>query len=946
MRSPLPRRGDPTLLERDRELATLEALIAGAAAGHARVALIEGAPGIGKSGLLAEARARASASGLGVLSARAGELERDFPFSVVRQLFEPVLVDSDLHARWLSGAAGPARAVFGSAGGEDAKSGESVSSFAALHGLYWLAVNAAADAPLMLAIDDLHWCDRSSLRLIAYLVRRLEGLPVFIATTLRPSEPSADVMLVGEVAHDPATVSLRPQALSEAAVGTLIGERLGMDSDRAFSAACHEATAGNPLLLSELLKTLDAERVEPDAAHADVVRDIGPRAVSWTVLLRLARMPADCVPVARALAVLGAGAGLPALAALAELDEQRAAEAIRALTDAEIVGSEPPVRFVHPLVREAIYRELSPGERELWHARAADTLVAGGAPAEQIAAQLLCLSPPRSEPWVAELLRDAGRAAMVRGAADSAVACLTRALEEPAPAGRQAELLLDLGMAHALTDGTAAMEYVGAAREALDDPLARGRAAQLLARILYFLRPPDEAAALAREAAAELPDELADLRQGLEAFELYGVAFGASDADDAEARLDRARTQVGGGGLGERALMSVAAWRWALAGGGARECAELALAALAGGVLVRSDPEFMTFPAAGVLVLAERDAAFEAFEATIVEGHRRGSVMAVSGVHLWRGFAWLERGELAEAELSLHQAIEDTIVWEGSEDEAGGPYNVAFLARVLCERGGLAAAREALERCGAAYPRSDGDTLCRRAEVELLLAEGRPAEALEAVDEYAARLGGAVNPAWAPWRSLKAQALAGADRPEEALALAEHEVALARRWGAPGTVGRALRVLGTLRAGDGLELLGEAVTLTERSPARLEHAKALAALGTALRHARRPAEARGPLGEALRIASSCGAQPLADRARAELYAAGGRPRRRSAADSEAMTPSERRVADLAAAGRSNRAIAQELFVTPKTVEVHLSSVYRKLGIRSRTMLADALSASV
>ena len=144
-------------------------------------------------------------------------------------------------------------------------------------------------------------------------------------------------------------------------------------------------------------------------------------------------------------------------------------------------------------------------------------------------------------------------------------------------------------------------------------------------------------------------------------------------------------------------------------------------------------------------------------------------------------------------------------------------------------------------------------------------------------------------------------------------------------------VARALRVLGVVE--QSLERLGEAVAAAERSPARLELAKALAAQGAALRAARRPADAREPLRRALDLASSLGADGLAGQVRQELYAAGARPRTTALRGVEALTASEQRVAERAAAGQTNRAIAEALFVTPKTVELHLRNAYRKLGRR-------------
>jgi hypothetical protein len=254
------------LVEREREVTALGALLDSALAGDGRVALIEGPAGIGKSRLLQLARRRGEADGALVLTARSSELEREFPYGVVRQLFEAELADAALRERALAGAAAAARPVFASLEPEPAADGTDA-SFATLHGLFWLMLNLAADRPLVLAVDDLHWCDRPSLRFLAYLVRRLEGLPVLVVCSRRPTQPGEDPAQVAEIAGDPLAATLHPAPLSEHAVRDLVRERLGEGSDDVFSNACHAASGGNPLLLQELLKTLDGERVSPDAAH-------------------------------------------------------------------------------------------------------------------------------------------------------------------------------------------------------------------------------------------------------------------------------------------------------------------------------------------------------------------------------------------------------------------------------------------------------------------------------------------------------------------------------------------------------------------------------------------------------------------------------------------------------------------------------------------------------
>src|SRR5919107_1996307 len=205
------------LLERDHELATLADLLVQVGQANGRLALISGPAGIGKSRLLEAATERAADAGALVLSARGSELEREFPFGVVRQLFEPMLLAPAGRERLLGGGAAPARWVL-----EPLQDGMTDPSFAALHGLYWLTANLAAERPLVLAIDDLHWCDRSSLRFLAYLGRRLGGLQVLAIATLRPAEPGVDAALMGEISSDPETVTLEPQPLTQAAVDALV----------------------------------------------------------------------------------------------------------------------------------------------------------------------------------------------------------------------------------------------------------------------------------------------------------------------------------------------------------------------------------------------------------------------------------------------------------------------------------------------------------------------------------------------------------------------------------------------------------------------------------------------------------------------------------------------------------------------------------------------------
>jgi len=932
----IPKPG-PLLLERERELASLEGLVERVAAGRAPVGLIEGSAGIGKSRLLSELQARAAAEGFRVLAARGSALEREFTFGTVRQLFDPLLTDRAERGRVLAGAAAGAARVF--AAPDEVADEQTAASFSALHGLYWLTANVVGDERTLVAIDDLHWCDIPSLRFLAYLARRLEGLPILLAGTLRPSEPGHCEAVLEEIARQPSTEFVHPRPLSRAAVKGLVEERLGLEADETFATACHRLTGGNPLLLDQLLASLALDGVRPDAAHVHVVRDLGPRAVSRTVLARFGRLPRETVDVGRAVAVLGERAEVPAVAALSGLDEGQVGVASDALVRADILRPDTPLGFVHPLVRDAVYEDLSPGQRELQHARTASLLRDAGATTEQVAAHVL-LTAGRGHGWVVDSLRDAARTARQRGAPDSAVAYLRRALEEPPGPELRVQVLLELGLAEALTSAPAAAQHLRQAYEALDDPLERAAVAGALSRALLATGAPAEAAEVASRAAAGIPPGHGDVRWGLEAFVLESLVFDVGDPA-AMRRLDGLGPPRPDADVGDKGLAAVAAGLWAFAcARSAGDCAAMALAALAGGQLVEADTPMLGLAAIVALVMADRDEADAAWDDALAVAHRQGSLFSLSTISLWRGFTMNRRGELAEAEELLRNGLDEGSLY----GYAGMPIlgGRAFLAETLLERGDRDGAWRLLDP--GVYT-ADGTWAARWwlvSRLRLLVADGRAEEALETADEVARTLSWITNPAFGPWRLLKAEALGLLDRQDEALALARTDLEVARRFGALGTVGIALRVLGTLERDAGLEHLREAVEALSESPARLEHAKALAALGAALRRSGSRAEAREPLREALDLAERCGARTLAERAREELVATGARPRHTARHGVDALTTQELRIARLAADGRSNREIAQTLFVTIKTVEMHLTHAYQKLEIGSRKQLAQAL----
>jgi DNA-binding CsgD family transcriptional regulator len=277
----------------------------------------------------------------------------------------------------------------------------------------------------------------------------------------------------------------------------------------------------------------------------------------------------------------------------------------------------------------------------------------------------------------------------------------------------------------------------------------------------------------------------------------------------------------------------------------------------------------------------------------------------------------------------------------------GLPSLYANLANALLEAGDVIGAEQALASCGLGEEIPPMLLFCDliRSRARVRIAQGNAEAGVKdmiACHELLASFGIA-NPAGMYCRSTAAVALAGLGRTDEARQLVADELALARRFGAPGAIGICMRAAAVVEGGPtGIELLREALSYLERSPARLEHARALADLGAALRRAGRRSDARTALRRALDIADRCGGSAVAEYAREELVVAGARPRRARLTGVEALTASERRVAQLAAGGLTNRQIAQALFVSHPTVVTHLRHCYEKLAINSREQLREAL----
>ena len=650
----LPPSDDGRLLERERELADARF----ADLRHRPARPPAGAdrgrrPGSARRTLLAEARRLAESDGIRVLSARGSELEREFPFGVVRQLFEPLLIDPEvLRARPSRGPAATAEAIFDAPAEAATSSGGDDAGFAALHGLYWLTLNLAGDEPLLLAIDDLHWVDRPSLRFVSYLVAAPRGAAG--ARSRRPCAPTSRAStqtLLAEIANDPLTMRiLTGPAERRRRSLALIAQRLGGAARRGVRLRLPRGHRRQPAAAARAAACAGGRAAsQPSAANAGVVRDLGPRAASRAVLLRLARLPADAAKVARAVAVLGEGSELWAVADLAGLDERAAAEAAGELVRAEILRPERAARL-RPSARprRRLPRAAAGRARARAPARAAVLLPRGGREPPSRSPRTCCTRRAAASRGSSRRSRPRARGGAQKGAAESdgrpAAASPRRAAGGRSPGSDPARARPG-GDAHARHRGGAPSRP--GLRGDRRIPQLRAQTGFWLAQTLNFTRQPHEAGEVARRAQAELPAELDDLHHALEAVELMTVIFGGGGREELE-RLERHRGGDPGEGPGAKMLAAVTAFHWTNTGGTAEQCDA---AGLRGAGRRRPGQASTTAssgwsPTSSSSTPRTRDA-LDVWEAARREAHRGGSLFGILSLNLWRGYTQLRWGQLA-----------------------------------------------------------------------------------------------------------------------------------------------------------------------------------------------------------------------------------------------------------------------------------------------------------
>jgi DNA-binding CsgD family transcriptional regulator len=938
----------PLILGRDAELTAMTAAITAAAGGHGTLVLVQGPAGIGKTTMLRAACAEATAHGMRALTARGLAFEQGFSYGIVRQLLEPARA-ADGPARWdalLDGAARQARPVFDgtllegtgpSAAGAGAPA--DAAAHTTRHGLYWLTANLAAREPLVLAVDDAHWADAPSLRWLSHLAARIDSLPVLLLAAAQSGRGQPEV--ISELGDYPACVRLDLRPLDRAASAALVQDALGDQAGPGIRRAAHASTGGNPFLLDALVKAVRAR----GGAGLDeaIVLSVGPQPVADWVARRIGQLGTGAVPLVRALAVLGRPAPLRYVAALADMDLPQAALLTDRLRAASVLAAGALLEFEHPIVRTAIYDSVPPGMRAMAHARAAALLETDGADTELVGLHLL-RSEPDADPHAVAVLHAAAAAAADRGATDTAAGFLRRALAEPPPAEGRATLLLDLGLALASERDEDAVAVLHEAVAQADDggqPNEPGRvtAALLSAGALGVWGHHDSARgiALAGLSAAGGDQLVADQ---LEA-ELFANSW--VSAATARSAWERIRPRLDSVAKEPPTAPGAACWR-------VYEALAATIAARGGSeVMARFVPGLAQRdslgPVTALLVLIWNDELGQALafsDAMIASAGARGSMNLTATARCLRSMILRRLGRLQEAaedgraglDYKLKTAPPLAVAWAA-----------AFLIEALTKIGRYAEAEDVVTVAEARRP-PDGwihTVMFTQARGALRVAAQRQEEGLADLRTAAEgwRSLGVSSPAGATWRIPAVVAYTALGRQEEAAQLAAEQLDLARAAGTPATLGVSLRIAAPF-APDPEHTLAEAISLLEAVNGRYEQGLALAELGAHRRRAGRRGDAREPLRRALDYAERTGAERLRGYARAELLAVGARPRRTALTGPDALTSAERQVAALAAEGRSNRQIAQQLYVTQATVETHLRHAFHKLGITSRADLPARL----
>ncbi|GAA0592594.1 hypothetical protein GCM10010174_04590 [Kutzneria viridogrisea] len=877
-------RPEGALVGRADELALLDRALADARAGVGRCVLLRGGAWVGKTALLDLVTSRAE--GFTVLRATCDQARADTPYAIANTLLPTA---RDLPELWEQ------------------------------------AASLARSGPLLVVVDDAHWCDSHTLVWLNFLLRRGAGLPLLVLIARRAEATGQVSELLAEAAAHSHSSVLRVRPLAESTVAELLHREFGEPPAPSFTRLCRAMTGGVPALLARLVADLRAEGVHPSDQHTEQAASLARHRVARWVVPSLFGGSRSAWAVLRALAVLGradeqlltALSGFPARAVAAVVEDLR-----------RYVG--PERDWPRPVLAGAL-TGLTGAELTCLRARAARLLNDVGSAPEAVADQLVQL-PVLEQTWMLPVLEEAADSAVRRGDSTAAVLYLQRLLEAD---GGTTELRLKLAEELSQTDPAAARRHLWEALQASEDLRDRARVGAAFESSGLVPEQPDLAMRGMTETLARLDEQEVELRAGLESALL---SLGAQHVSNLPRFLSSVRERTpalaGARGLAARALEATISARCA------ESAARDALAALAEGGDELGD--WWTRACASVVHLAgDSDAAVAALTARLARSGRSGDFWSYCQDLSIRSMFRQESGYSGAAKVDSQTAagIVDSRQWHGLT-------SLPQLARasVVLEQGDVHGALAVLDALHLPTLRGLAwefpTYLMVRGHARWMLGDrDTAARCFLDCGRYLADAG-ISNPAVTLWWLDLTYLLDELGRVHEAAEYVAEQEQRVLDWGTPKARGSWLLAKAVLVGGTaGVEHATEAVEVLTGSQARMLESQAKGVLGRHLLRLGEVKAARGHLRQAADLAVRNGSPVMAQSARNLLLAAGGRMPEVAASPEETLTDRERLVADLAGAGSTNREIATELCVTLRTVESHLTNVYRKLGVSTRRELA-------
>lgn len=908
------------MVERDAELAVLGKFIDRAGVGRGGLMAFDAPAGMGKSRILWQAREMATQAGWRTLDARCSPMSPGIGYGVLRDWFGLLAhrAGAGMHP-----FDGPGQALAEVVDGTTRPLGDLV------YGARWVIEELTAQRPLLITVDDLQWADSGSLQVLDLLAPTLEQLPCLFVYAVRSGEQSAEPEQLARIHNMSNVLNLAP--LSVHGVAAML-ETQGRDVG--LAPAIHTATGGVPLFVNEVIA----------GGGVDI-----PDSLVGSITGRLARLSNTALATAHAVAVLGNEASIATVAELTTMAPDTVAHDLTLLAAAQLITRDDgQVQPRHPLVGEVLLAGMNATETAELHDRAAAVLRRRGAARVVVAGHLL-LTTPGADTDVRSRLAEQGRQALATGSPERAHRYLERALAEGPVTSNEIPLLsrhaialtgmgeIDAALASweqasALTDDP---DVIATLRSSSGDALLMAGRHKQAQRAFGYL--PDAGPANtpgARRLASRMV--FAGILTGMPAAELR------QECDRVLGRPEHATTSE------DRIALAAAAAVAVVNSEPASEVRALALRASGEGALLDAESVDGTAVFMVACSLAWSSALHEAeslLNTALETARTRGSVLHFANAAACRGLVRARMGLAVEATADLESALEQrTHGWN-----AGLAVLLATLVECRIARGELDRAiqhRSTLE--SFAHTRGISGAFASSALADLAEAHGDHETAARLYAEVGRLVADRIdNPAVLPWRAGRALALIRLGEGREAAALAQDNLVRAEAFGSAYTTAQALRTVAAVDPTcDRVLMLRRALGHLAGVPAgRLEAQVAtdLAGMLILLEGPASTVEAVSLLRRAETWAQGHELRPLAERVQRLLARVGEVPHRTDADALALLTPSERRVANLAATGRSNRQIAQELFVTVKAVEWHLSNVYRKLGIRSRTRLPALLS---